>query len=67
MLGYFGFWFHAENMPSLKNQNVAKNGYVVLYFVYIGISIGAVYMSLYLSGTIFRTKIGYNLPLQNRS
>jgi len=23
-LGCFGFWFHAESMPSLKNENVEK-------------------------------------------
>jgi len=24
MLGFFGFWLHAENLPSLKNQNFEK-------------------------------------------
>ena len=74
MLGCFGFWLHAENLPSLKNQNFEKYFWIFLgilkkidifFFLHI-LSIGAFYMSLYLSETVFKSKIGWNWPSQNQ-
>jgi len=77
MLGFFGFWLHAENLPSLKNQNFEKYFWIffgifkkknrkidIIFFLHI-LSIGAFYMSLYLSETVFKSKIGWNWPSQN--
>jgi len=42
-------------------------GVLIFFFFFLHILfIGAFYLSLYLSGTVFRSKIGLNLPSQNR-
>ena len=33
MLGCFGFWFHAENLPSFKNQNFEEH-FVILSWIF---------------------------------
>jgi len=45
MLGCFGFWFHAENIPSLKTQNFEKYFRIKKKIIKIH---RALYASLYL-------------------